>query len=546
MVTAMHPLAAEAGVELLEKGGNAADAAIATALAVGVVEPFMSGLGGCAYALAFDARRKRTLAVDGSALVPLAADQDTFELLQSGAVSAGLYGFRATKGDAAETGYKAIAVPGAPAALGKLRDAMGTKPWSELVAPAFRLADEGFPIDEYLFAQSAASVSRLRAFPETTSIFLHQDGTARVPGFQGAEPERLYQPTLAKTLAQIAQDGPSELYRGPMGEAIVAHVQKHGGLLTLRDLESYEARILDPLDVTYRGRRIRLLPDTSGGPTVTLALNILENFALDSLAPDSAERFHLIAEALRLSFMDRFRHMGDPKSVRIPLEHFLTKLYAAERASLVQPEGRRADSFPWSEEGSGSGDAAGQHTTHINAVDSERNMVSLTATLGARFGSGVTVPDLGVVLNNGMMWFDPEPGHTASISPGKRALHAAAPAFLFDGERPIAAFGSPGGRKIMSAVLQVLLYLVDHGMPLQDAIQAPRIHCEVDPPLLVEAHVPEATVKELRERGHPVSLKQETFLSSYFGRPTGILVDEKHGCLRSGAEPYRVSAAVGY
>lgn len=546
MVTAMHPLASEAGVAILRRGGNAADAAIATALAVGVVEPFLSGLGGCAYAVAFDARTKRTIAVDGSTLAPLAATEDTFELEGRGAPGGGLYGFPATKDDAAETGYKSIAVPGALAALEKLHASMGTKPWSELVAPAVRLAEEGFPVDEYLFVHSAASVSRLKAFPETMEVFLHHDGTAKVPSFHGAEPERLRQPALATTLARIAEDGPSSFYRGPQAESIVSHVQRNGGLLTARDLGSYEARILEPLDISYRDRRILLLPDTSGGPTVALALNILANFDLGSLPADSSERFHLIAEALRLSFMDRFRHMGDPTSVEIPLEHFVTKTHADERARLVEPGGRRAERFPWSGEGSGSCDAAAQHTTHVNVVDGGRNMVSLTATLGGRFGSGVTVPDLGVVLNNGMMWFDPEPGHTSSISPGKRALHAAAPTLLFVGERPAVTLGSPGGRKIMSAVLQVLLHLVDHDMTLQDAIQAPRVHCEVDPPLLVDEHVSDSTVTELRKRGHPVSVKQESFLSSYFGRPSGILVDDEHGCLRSGLEPYRVSTAVGY
>ena len=546
MVTAMHPLASEAGVEILRDGGNAADAAIATALAAAVVEPFFSGLGGCAYALAFDARTKRTIAVDGSTLAPLAATEKTFELEGGGTPGRGLYGFPATKDDAAETGYKSITVPGALDALEKLRDSMGTKPWSELVAPAVRLAEDGFSLDEYLFVHSAAAASRLQAFPETVEVFLNHDGTAKVPIFQGAEPELLRQPALAATLLKIAEDGPSVFYRGALAESIVAHVQRNGGILTERDLGTYEARILEPLDISYRDHRVLHLPDTSGGPTIALALNILENFDMGSLPADSSERFHLIAEALRLSFMDRFRNMGGPPNVGFPIDNFVTKAYAMERAGLVEPRGRRAERFPWSGEGSGSADAAAQHTTHINVVDRALNMVSLTATLGGRFGSGVTVPDLGVVLNNGMMWFHPEPGHASSISPGKRALHAAAPTLVFVGDRPAVTLGSPGGRKIMSSVLQVLLLLIDHDMALQDAIQAPRIHCEVDPPLLVDERVSGSRLTELRERGHSVSVRQESFLSSYFGRPSGIVVDDEHGCLRSGLEPYRVSTAIGY
>jgi gamma-glutamyltranspeptidase/glutathione hydrolase len=172
--------------------------------------------------------------------------------------------------------------------------------------------------------------------------------------------------------------------------------------------------------------------------------------------------------------------------------------------------------------------------------------VALTATLGNRFGSGVTVPSLGVVLNDGMMWFDPEPGRLNSIRPGKRALHAATPTLVFRGSRPLLALGSPGARKIMSSVLQVLLHFVDHGMGIQDSIQAPRIHTEASPPLLVESHLPAEVAEGLRSRGHDVVIKKEGLLSSWFGRPSGIHVDSEQGCFRGGMEPYRVGIALGY
>ena len=194
----------------------------------------------------------------------------------------------------------------------------------------------------------------------------------------------------------------------------------------------------------------------------------------------------------------------------------------------------------------GSGDAPGQHTTHVNVIDSARNMVALTATLGARFGSGVTVPGLGVVLNNGMMWYDPEPGRISSIAPGKRALHAAVPCLLFKNDRPFAALGSPGARKIMSAVLQVVLNLVDHDMGIQQAIASPRIHREAATEVVVDAHFHPEVARGLRERGYDVVTALESYMSSHFGRPSGILVDGDEGNLRGGVEPYRASAAIGY
>ena len=560
MVTAMHPLAAEAGVAILRAGGSAADAAVATALAVGVVEPFMSGLGACAYAVSYDARTKRTVCYDGSALAPRKTREDMFELTDDGTTSLGLYGWRATRDDAAETGYRAPTVPGSLAALKKLHEGSGVLPWGDLFGPAIRLAEDGYAVDEYFFAHSAASASRLRPFDETMAIFFHEDGTPRVPSFQVARPERLRQPELAKTLRAIADEGPDVFYSGRFAAATVDFLREHEGVLTLEDFQTYRARVLEPLVVPYRDCEVACLPENSGGPTVLFALQLLDGFALESLAHDSATRLHLIAEALRMAYTDRFRFLGDPGSVPVPVEGLTARGYVDERRALIEENGPAIEPLPpgdpWrydgrgeepgSGSGAGSGDAPGQHTTHLNVIDRERNMVALTATLGARFGSGVTVPGLGVVLNNGMMWYDPEPGHVSSIAPGKRALHAAAPCLLFDSDGAFAAVGSPGGRKIMSAVLQVLLSLVDHDMGMQEAIAAPRIHREAASGVLIEALFPSAVADGLRERGYDVTTARESALSSHFGRPSGILIDWDEARLRGGVEPYRASAAIGY
>ena len=555
MVTATHPLAAEAGVEILRAGGSAADAAVATALAVGIVEPFMSGLGGCAYAVSYDANTERTVCYDGSAVAPREAREDMFELADHATKSLGLYGWRATAGDASETGHRAPTVPGALAALKKLHEGSGVLPWRDLFGPAIRLAEDGYAVDEYFFVQSAASASRLGPFDETTAIFFHEDGTPRVPSFQVARPERLRQPELAKTLSAVADEGPDVFYSGRFAAATVDFLREHEGVLTLEDFATYRARVLEPLVVPYRDCEIACLPENSGGPTVAFALQLLDGFALEPLAHDSVTRLHLIAEALRMAYTDRFRFLGDPGSVPVPLEGLTAKGYVDERRALIDANGPSIEPLPpgdpWRYDktppsGEGSADARGQHTTHLNVIDRERNMVALTATLGARFGSGVTVPGLGVVLNNGMMWYDPEPGHLSSISAGKRALHAAAPCLLFDSDGAFAAVGSPGARKIMSAVVQVLLNLVDHDMGIQEAIAAPRIHREAASEVLIDAYFPAEAVDGLRARGYDVTTALESFMSSHFGRPSGILIDWDEARLRGGVEPYRASTAIGY
>ncbi len=276
-----------------------------------------------------------------------------------------------------------------------------------------------------------------------------------------------------------------------------------------------------------------------------------------SKAFDDVTRLHLVAETLRVAFQDRFRFLADPGAERVPLEALVSPEYAAERRRRIDPDGARVavieDGDPWrfSEVPAPSAvpisrEHPGQHTTHLNAADRDGNLVALTATLGNRFGSGVTVPSLGVLLNDGMMWFDPEPGRLNSIKPGKRALHAAAPSIVFRGSSPVLALGSPGARKIMSSVLQVLLNFLDHRLGIQDSIEAPRLHTEAAPPLLVESHFPEAVQDGLRARGHEVLLKKEGLLSSWFGRPSGIHVDSENGCYRGGMEPYRVGVALGY
>jgi gamma-glutamyltranspeptidase/glutathione hydrolase len=481
-----------------------------------------------------------------------------FELVEPPTRGSGVYGWRATKDEAAESGYRSPAVPGAVAAHTRLLDELGTMSLGQVLAPAIRLASDGFPLDWYVFANCASAMGRLQRFPETMAVFYRPDGTPLRPvnDDDNRPPDRLRQTDLANTLRRIADQGVDGFYRGEIARAIAGHIQAHGGILTEQDLAGYCLQIREPLQAIYRDKKIAMVPENTGGPTVTEALNILEGFDLAALGPNSTPALHLVAEVLRLAFADRFAHLGDTTAAAVPLAGLQSKAYAAVRRSEIELDRgpvRQPTGDPWvhqpgdqpdSQATSARGQPPEGHTTHLSVIDRRRNMVALTATIGQLFGSGVIVPGTGILLNNGMMWFDPEPGSVNSIGPGKRTMSASTPALVFDDQGPLMSLGAPGGRKVISAVLQVMLNVLDHGLGMQASISAPRIHVETGP-LHADVRLPASVIQSLRQMGHEVVLREETFLSSYFARPNGILVDRDTGTLRSGVEPYKMSTAVG-
>jgi gamma-glutamyltranspeptidase/glutathione hydrolase len=390
------------------------------------------------------------------------------------------------------------------------------------------------------------------------AVFFRPDGTPFRPVNldDNRTPDRLVRADLARSLRMIAEGGAEVFYRGEIARAIARHLSTHGGIISEADLADYQVRVREPLLVDYRDQTIAMVPESTGGPTVAEMLNILEGFDLASHGHNSIATLHLIAEATRMAFADRFAYLGDSAFGQVPLQGLQSKSYAAARRSAIDPEqgpvaAPVGDPWPYDPgDGSapppaGGGGPADGHTTHLTVIDRERNMVALTASLGRLFGSGVVVPGTGVVLNNGMMWFDPEPGTINSIGPGKRTLSAATPALVLDEQGPLMALGAPGGRKVLTAVLQTALNVLDFGFGMQAAISAPRIHCETGA-LHVDARLPSEVINGLRDMGHEVVLREETFLSSYFGRPNGVLIDRKASVLRGGVEPYKVSTAIGF
>ena len=558
MVTAMHPLAAAAGLEILEHGGNAVDAAVATAFAIGVVEPAMSGLGGVAGMVIYLAATGQTVTVDGSSVAPAAARDDTFALDAASGV-AGMYGWPATRDDAQNTGYRAPVAPGQPACLlyAHARFGSGRLSRADVLAPAIRLAAEGFDVDTYQAQTIAFAQRRLRAFPETMRAYFLSDGTPPAPASLTHAADRLVQSDLAESLRALAEHGPAALYTGELGERLIADLQAHGGLLTRADLAAFKVRESAPgLTTDYRGYQLVGLSPASGSPTAFEMLHIVQACDLADLEADSAQAVHLVAEACRAAFQDRFAHLADPTQQEVPIAGLLSTAYAAERARGIDRDRARPDAVagdPWAfqpaelvgatrQPGKPAGDGC---TTHINVVDTERNAVALTSTLGESFGSGVVASGTGILLNNGMTWFDPRPGRMNSIQPGRRTLWAPTPTLVLQAGRPVLAIGAPGGRRIMSAVAQSLLNVLRWGEDVQTAVSAPRIHAE-GPTTEIDSRYGPEIIDNLRERGHQVRVIDEDSASFRFARPCGIALDWRTGLLTGGVHQFTPAWAMGY
>ena len=553
-VTAMTSGAARAGAGILAAGGNAADAAVAAMLAAGVVEPAMNGLGGTAYAVVFEPERGRVTALDGSARCPARAHEAMFEPLEG--VGGGLYGFPPTRGDHAETGPLSVLAPTAPATLVELQRRFGRLPFAAVVEPALRLAEEGFVPDWVFCVHVAAGYRRLRLSPAAFALYTRGDGLPFVPG---GEEDRLRNPELAGSLRVLAEEGPEPFCRGPIARRLLDTVNEAGGILSQDDFEAATVREAPPLDFNFRDLTVATLPGNSGGPTLAAALSHLDAFAPagppGGNVADEVRHLHLVAESLRLAFRDRFAYLGDPESVPVPLPGLLDPDYLREVRRGVSPDGPRLDSPaepppPGTPEAAGarrSGAPTSDCTTQVNAMDADGMAVSLTGTLGGRFGSAFAVPGLGYPLNNGMMWFDPRPGRRISPAPGRRALHAAAPAILLRDGAPWAVVGSPGGRRLISAVVMGVARLVDRGISIQDAVGGPGFHADVGP-LTLDERTPDcgSVCRGLEARGHQVLVRRETALTGHFGRASGIrihgLADEKR--FEPGVDPVRAGTGV--
>ncbi|CAA9536098.1 MAG: Gamma-glutamyltranspeptidase @ Glutathione hydrolase [uncultured Thermomicrobiales bacterium] len=547
MVATKDRIAAELGAEVLRRGGNAVDAAVTAAFALGVVEPFMSGVGGGGFLVAHLPERGETVVVDYAMVAPRAASAGMYPL--AGGSDQDLFGWPAVEGNANTVGHRAVAVPGTVAGLALALERFGTVPLAEALAPAIRLADEGFPVSWHTALYVAIDLENLNRYPATRATFT-DDGVppSPLPGLM----RPLRQPDLAATLRSIAAEGPRVFYEGPIADAIVADMRANDGLIDAGDLASYRARVVPPLRSGYRGHEVVGAPAASGGPTVLETLNLMEGAPLARLGHNSVAALHEIAEACRQALVDRFAYLADPDFVPVPVAELVSKAYAAEQRTGFLPDRARetvlagdrgrlgvAHDPETSEPGYG---RLPMTTTHVSVVDRAGNAVSLTQTLLSGWGSRVVVPGTGVLLNNGMMWFDPEPGRPNSIEGGKRPLANMAPILLLRDGQSFMSLGAMGGRRILNAVPQIVANVVDFGMGIQEAITAPRIDYSTRR-LEVSDRLPAETIAGLESLGYPVHPVEEHVLSFEFGSPVGVLALPDG--LAGGANPFYPAMAVG-
>lgn len=551
MVVAAHPLGAEVGAAILKRGGNAVDAAVATAFAMTVAEPFMSTIAGGGTMLVHLARRGEAIALDFNVQAPAACHESVYPLEDG--VGIGLFTWRKVTGDANMYGHKSVAVPGSVAGLALALERYGTMDWTDVLAPAIALARQGMEPDWYVALTMAVHAQELAAFPETARTYLrHGHYIHRPPTLEPGD--RMTYPALAGSLELLAKEGPQAFYRGPIADAIEAEMRAGGGFLSKADLAAYQVKTHAPLLGRYRNLELAFSPGATGGITALETLNILSAFPSDQVGWNSAGGLHLRAEAVRYAFHDRFTYLGDPERVQAPWHALASTAYGEAVAGCFRrrgPRTQRPGPDPWRFETkrrramdpSAAAGPSGDCTTHIGAVDRQRNLVSLTHTAVSLFGSRVVVPDTGILLSNGMIWFDPEPGKPNSIGPGKRALVNMVPVLAFRRGDPYLTLGAPGGRKIVSAIPQVLANLADMKLAPQAAIEAPRLHTE-GADLWVDDRVGERRLAALRRMGHPVVPRRETASTLFFSRPVAIRVT-KTG-LEAGLDHLRASAAVGY
>lgn len=543
MVVAEHPLGAEVGAAILARGGNAVDAAVATAFAMTVVEPFMSTIAGAGTMLVHLARAGETLTVDFNACAPAAAHETMYRVL-GGVAEGALFAWPRVEEDANLYGPVSVAVPGSVPGLALALERFGTMALADVLAPAVALARDGFIADWYVALNAARYLEELGQFPETARTYL-RDGRAiyRPPSLEPGD--RVTYPDLARSLELIARQGPAAFARGAIGDAIDGLMRASGGLVTRDDLAAYTPRIEPVLWTRYRDVDLAFSQGATGGITAVEILNVLEQFPPSGTGHDTVAGLHHRAHAVRRAFADRFQHLGDPAWVKAPWERLASKEYARESAAQIR-RARRAGGSRASTPGTGRRgrrSVAEECTTHVCVIDRRRNMVSLTHTAVSLWGSRMVVPGTGILLNNGMIWFDPEPGKANSVGPGKRVLCNMTPALGFRRGKPLLALGAPGGRRIISAIPQVLVNLIDGRASFQAAVEAPRLHAEAAE-VLVDERVGAGALAGLARRGHAVVAREETYATLNFAKPVGIRVTARG--LEAGLDHLRPAAAAGH
>ena len=524
VVAANNPIGSAAGLEMLALGGNAVDAAVATLFTLNVVEPQMVGIFGAGW---MNLRLPDGTAVilDNYAQAPAAAAApDLFT-----PVSDTWPDYLQVEGQANRIGYLAAGVPGALKGWSEALESWGRLDLETVLQPAIRHAERGFRPSRYLRDMIVNAREHFARFPGTASVFL--------PGGEPpAEGDLLVQSELADSFRTIAREGPNALYGGTLGQTIADDIGKNGGLITLDDLRSYRTYRRPPIVGTYRGYELSVPPPPcSGGVHILQILRLLEGYDVATLGFGTTDAIHLLAECFKIAFTDRSEHLGDPAQVDVPVDWLLSEDYAADRRARISME-QAASPGPGLRPSPESAS-----TTHVTAADAEGHIACMTQTINEGFGAKVIVPGTGIFLNNTMALFDPHPGHANSVGPGRRMISSMSPTVICRDGQPFLALGTPGGVRIFPSVVQAIVNIVDHGMTLQEAVEAPRVWTQGQE-LEVESTVPESVRQGLTRRGHTVKEVQ-----AVAGGMNGVLFDTENnaltgaGCWRADGGPAALS-----
>jgi gamma-glutamyltranspeptidase/glutathione hydrolase len=526
MVASSHPLAAQIGVEILKKGGNAVDAAIAVNAAVGLMEPMTCGIGGDLHAILWDAKSKKLYALNASGRSPYTATRRFF----------------ADKGMAEIPVYGPLSwsVPGCVDGWDEMRRKFGTMSFADILAPSIWYAEEGCPVPEKIAGYWKGAEARMAATPEASSTYL--------PGGKAPTAGAVFKnPRLGKTYREIAEKGRDAFYKGRIAEEIVAYSNRVGGLFTMRDFAEHQSTWMDPVGTSYRGHDVWQLPPPTQGITVLQMLNLLEGYDLKSMGPKSPDYWHLMIECKKLAYADRARHYADPAFDAIPTAELISKRYAESRRKRIDPQ-KAATDVPAGDPKIGQSD-----TVYLCVVDKDRNCVSLIQSNYHSFGSGLVPGELGFALQNRGTLFALDETHPNRLEPHKRPFHTIIPGMVTKDGAPWFVFGVMGGDMQPQGQVQVLVNMIDFGMNVQAAGEAPRIEHQgsaaptgkkaaADGGLVIpEEGIPVEVLDELRRRGHHIA---EPRLNG--GGYQGILIDPKTNILHGASEARKDGAAAGY
>ncbi|HZK73405.1 MAG TPA: gamma-glutamyltransferase [Clostridia bacterium] len=515
IIVAPQPLAAEIGLDVMRRGGNAVDAAVTCAFVQGVLDPQMCGIGGCGVMLVHSPQGGDAL-LEFYSTAGSRAREDQWEKLFL-REAADRYGY-VLEGFVNDVGYQSVGVPGTVAGLYEALTRFGTISWDQAIAPAVPLARDGIAVSGYMHGywttdygpDVVPNVQRIQATPAAKAIYTH-DGKLYAIG------ERLVQADYARTLERLASGGPETFYRGEIADAIAADFEANGGFITKDDLEAYHVNVTEPIRGTYRGLTVAAAGPPAGGLTLLQMLNFLEGYELGAYGWPSTESARVLVQAMGWAVADRERHVADPRFVDIPTGALADKQYAAKAREALAAGATAHDR---------------SDTTQVCVVDDAGTSVSLTHTLGS--ASGVVTPGLGFGYNDYMNCFDPRPGTPNSIQPGKTRVTMMTPTMVFDKERLRVCVGAPGGTKIVTGVLQVLVNILDHGMSPIEAVSAPRVDFQGDV-VQAEGRIPAAVCSGLEKLGYRVNRRTLNY-DSYFARPQVIAANEE-GQLRGASDP---------